>query len=163
MRNGNAKRIALGGMLAALAITIMCLGGMIPIATYICPILCALLAKTVLTFCGRRIGWAWYGAVSFLGLIIGPDKEGALVFLLLGSYPFVKPWMDRQKLSLLWKLLFFNIGIAVIYLFLSKLIGIDGIEEGAVAGGVIYGVLLVLGNITFFLLDRILSFQLPQK
>jgi len=44
----NAKQMALGGVLAALAVTIMSLGGMIPVATYVCPSLCMMLQFTVL-------------------------------------------------------------------------------------------------------------------
>ena len=41
-RNG-AKSVALGGVMAALAVVIMCMGGIIPLATYVCPMLCAVL------------------------------------------------------------------------------------------------------------------------
>ena len=33
----NAKNMALGGVMAALAVVIMCMGGLIPLATYVCP------------------------------------------------------------------------------------------------------------------------------
>ena len=54
MRN-NTKQIALGGVLAAVAVTIMSLGGLIPIATYVCPMLCCMTQFIVLRFCGRRL------------------------------------------------------------------------------------------------------------
>ena len=79
-RNG-AKSVALGGVMAALAVVIMCMGGIIPLATYVCPMLCAVLLAAVLRLTGRRIGWAWYGAVSLLSLLLGPDKEAAAVFV----------------------------------------------------------------------------------
>ena len=34
----HSKQIALGGVMAALAVTIMSLGGLIPVATYVCPV-----------------------------------------------------------------------------------------------------------------------------
>ena len=44
-RKTPASRIALGGVLAALAVVIMSLGGLIPIMTYVSPMLCALVLQ----------------------------------------------------------------------------------------------------------------------
>ena len=40
-----ARVIALGGVMAALAVTVMSLGGMSPVATYVIPMLCMLLEQ----------------------------------------------------------------------------------------------------------------------
>ncbi len=158
MRNGIAKRIALGGVLAALAIVIMCFGGMIPLATFICPMLCALIQYAVLRLCGQKTAWAWFGAVAILSLLLGPDKEAALVFCLIGCYPNMKPLFEKSKLSLLWKILFFNAAVGVLYGFLLKLFGMDALmseyEELGMIGLI---VMLLLGNACFFLLDRLLT------
>ena len=53
-----ASSVALGGVLAALAVVVMCLGTIIPVATYVCPMFCALLLQVVLKSCGVRIAWA---------------------------------------------------------------------------------------------------------
>ena len=98
MRKTPAAKISLGGMLAALAVVIMNLVGLIPVATFVCPMLCMMVLTLVVRFCGRRIGWAWYGAVSILSVLLGPDKEAAAVFVFLGYYPIVKPRLDRRKL-----------------------------------------------------------------
>ena len=110
-----ARRIALGGMLAALACVIMGMGGLIPVATYVVPMLSIFLLQFVFRSCGGRIAWAWYGAVAILGLLLCPDKEAAAVFLALGYYPIVKPRLDRKKLSWLWKGLLFNGTILILY------------------------------------------------
>ena len=91
MRRGEARVIAFGGMMAALAMTIMCVGGLIPIATFTCPVMSMLILAYVTKICGKRIGWAWYGAVAILGLMLAPDKEAAAVFAFIGFYPIVKP------------------------------------------------------------------------
>lgn len=164
MRQNNARRIALGGMLAAVAVVIMCLGGLIPIATYVCPMLCCLTAFAVLGFCGKRIAWAWYAVVSILSLLMGPDKEAAVIFLFLGYYPLLKPSIDRYKVSLIIKFLFFNISVAAAYWILINLLGLDQIaQENAEMG--VWGLvlLLVLGNVTFFLLDRLLDVMARKK
>ncbi len=153
-----AGNIALGGVLAAAALVIMCLGGLIPIATYVCPMLCCLTAALVLRTCGRRLGWAWYGAVAILSLLLGPDKEAAVIFLLLGYYPMVKPVLEKSPLQVLWKLLLFNGAIGIAYTALYRLMGMAELaEEYAFMGLWGLAVMLLLGNLLFFLLDRLLS------
>lgn len=161
----NAKQIALGGIMAALAITIMSMGGLIPVATYVCPMLCMLILSFVLQLCGGRIAWAWYGAVAILGLLMGPDKEAAAVFLFLGYYPILKPRMDRMKLQWLWKGLLFNAAILVMYWLLIHLFGMAQIAGDFDAlGSVMLIVMLAMGNLIFFLLDKVLSrFRLRKK
>ena len=157
-RKGAAQAMALGGILAAQAIVIMCMGGMIPVATYVCPMLCMLLLAVVLRLCGERVAWAWYGAVSILGLLMGPDKEAAAVFVFLGYYPILKPRLDGMKLKWLWKLLLFNCAIGIMYVLLIRLFGMDQISaEFQELGTVLTVVMLVMGNLIFYLLDRILD------
>lgn len=155
---GEARKIALGGMMAALAVVIMGLGGLIPVATFVCPMLCMLLLAFVTRFCGSQIGWAWYGAVAILSLLMGPDKEAASVFAFLGFYPIIKPRLDRMKLGFVLKLVLFNGLILAMYGLLIHLLGMSQIAaEYQELGTVMTAVMLVLGNVTFFLLDKILT------
>ena len=155
---GEARRIALGGMMAALAVVIMSLGGLIPVATFVCPMLCMLLLAFVTRFCGSRIGWAWYGAVAILSLLLGPDKEAASVFVFLGFYPIIKPKLDRMKLGAVLKLVLFNGLILIMYAVLIRLFGMDQIAaEYQELGTVMTIVMLVMGNVTFMLLDKVLT------
>ena len=89
--NRPAYSVALGGLLAALAVVIMGLGTLIPIATYVCPMACIVLTQVVLIICGRRIAWAWYGAVAILSCLLAPDKEAAAVFAFLVFTPSSSP------------------------------------------------------------------------
>ena len=153
-----AYAVALGGVLAALGVVIMCLGTIIPVATYICPMACMILAQVVLKTCGGKMGWAWYGAVAILSLLLAPDKEAAAVFAALGYYPLVKPRLEKRKFPWLWKGLLFNAVILALYWLLIHLFGLDALaEEFAESGRVMTVVTLLLGNVTFFLLDRVLS------
>ena len=159
-----ASVIALGGVMAALAVVIMSLGGLIPVATYVCPMLCALLLQIVRNLCGNRIAWAWYGAVAILGLLLSPDKEAAAVFVFLGYYPIVKPWLDKRKLKWLWKALLFNSATLLMYWLLMHLFGMTAIiEEFQGMGIAMTAVLLALGNVTFFLLDTLLGRKFKKR
>ena len=158
MRDKQAKSVALGGMLAALALVIMCLGGLIPVATYVCPVLCIILLSFVLQLCGRRLAWAWYAAVMLLCLFMAPDKEAAVIFAFLGYYPMVKTKLDKWPVSWLWKLFLFNVMIFLAYSVLIYLLGIDQVvSEYRQLGFWLTAITLFLGNLCLFLLDRVLS------
>lgn len=163
-RRTPAARVALGGVLAALAVVVMSLGGMLPVMTYVSPMLCALLLRVVLTLCGVRLAWAWYGAVALLSALLSADKEAAAVFVFLGYYPIVKPRLDALPLSWLWKLVLFNVSVGLMYFLLLRLFGMAQLrEEFRETGAVMLAVLLAMGNVTFFLLDRLLERNLLRR
>ena len=158
MRKTPAARIALGGMLAALANVIMNLVGMIPVATFVCPMLSMMILTLVIRFCGRRIGWAWYGAVAILSALLGPDKEAAAIFVFLGYYPLLKPGFDRLKSGTLLKFLFFNSVILLMYWLLINLFGLAQIaQEYRQLGLAMTIYTLITGNLIFLMLDKILA------
>ena len=101
MKRTTSKEMALCGVLAALALTVMILGGMFPAASYCCPVLACILLVPVVETCGRRIAWAWYGAVALLSCLLCPDPEAAALFLFLGYYPIIKGPLDRISPALL--------------------------------------------------------------
>ena len=153
-----AYPVALGGMLAAAAVVLMCIGTIIPVATYAAPVLCMMVCQMVVKICGSRIAWAWYGVVTILSLLLAPDKEAAAVFLVLGYYPIVKPKLDSMKWKWLWKGLLFNGSILLLYWVLLNLIGVAAlVQEFSGMGIAMTAVLLILGNVTFFLVDLILN------
>jgi hypothetical protein len=158
MGRNSAKSIALGGVMAALAVVIMCMGGVIPVATYVCPVLCSMILAVVLRLTGRRIAWTWYVAVALLSVLLGPDKEAAAVFVFLGYYPIVKPWLDQRKVPFLWKLALFNLSIGVMYALLIYLFRLEQvIRDFSEFGLVLTLITLLLGNVTLFMLDILLS------
>ena len=154
----NSRKLALGGMLAAVAVVIMCLGGFIPIATYVCPMLCCVTQFIVFRLCGRRLAWTWYCAVVILSLFFGPDKEAVAVFAFLGYYPILKPRIDTLPAKWLCKGILFNAAILTMYWLLIHLIGMVQLsEEFTELGIVTTAVMLVLGNVIFFMLDKVLD------
>lgn len=150
--------------MAALALVVMCLGGMIPLATYVCPMFCAVLLMVVLKLTGKRVAWAWYGAVSVLSMLLGPDKEAAAVFVFLGYYPILKPWLDKRKLAILWKLVLFNTAILAMYAVLIHVFGLAEVAaEFEELGTVMTAVTLALGNATLFMMDALLTLLEKRK
>ena len=157
------SNLALGGVLAALAVVILLLGGVLQIATYLAPMLASALLAVLLGRLPRSLCLGWWAAVSLLALLLCPDKELAFVFLFLGWYPMAKPALDRlPKLPrLLTKLLIFNAATAALYGFLILVLRLEAlVQEARETGAGLLILLLVLGNLTFLLFDLVLS-RLP--
>lgn len=164
MRRFSAKPVALGGVLAALALVLMCFVGLIPVATYICPMLCILICAVVLQYCGRRIAWAWYGAVAILALLLGPDLEAKILFLALGYYPLILPVFQKLRPQRLWKHLYFNAVILLVYSALFYVMGIDELlAEFQEVGAIGLGLLLIGANALFCILDMVLTQRFLKK
>lgn len=156
--------MAFGGVTAALAVVIMCLGGLIPLSTYVCPMLAMMILQLVLKSCGGRIAWTWYAAVTVLCMLMGPDKEAVAVFAFLGYYPILKPKLDKLPVRWLWKGIYFNLAISLTYLVLIHLLGMAELaKEFREMGMILFAVTLVLGNVSFFLIDRVLGRKWKRK
>jgi hypothetical protein len=102
--------------------------------------------------------------VAILSVLMAPDKEAAAVFVFLGYYPIVKPWMDKRKLSWLWKGLLFNCAILLMYWLLIHILGLSEIASDYEEAGIVMSiVMLLLGNVTFFMLDLVLGRRLMRR
>ena len=161
MRTGT-KQVALGGMLTAVAVVIMCMGSLIPVNTYVCPVLCILITRLVLLNCGKRIGWCYYMAVAILGLILAPDKEATVVYAFLGYYPMLKPRLDRVPKgvrSMVKAVLFTLAGVTAYWLMLSVM-GLESLQAEFDGLGTVGMVLLVaVWDVLFLLVDRLLEMK----
>lgn len=155
----NAKRMALGGILAALAVMVLALGGLIPAAAYCAPVLASAMLVPVISVCGCRLAWAWYAAVAILGSLLCPDPETAAVFVFLGYYPIVQAKLNRlpKALRIVLKLLLFHLAGAAMYAALIFLLGLSGIWEEFRQTALALQILTVaLAELTFLLTDRLL-------
>ena len=155
------KQIALCGCFAALAVTVMLLAGVIPVATYCGPVLGAALLSPVLVACGRRLAWVWYVAVAVLTLLLCPDLECSLLFACVGYYPIIRQRLEKirpRPLRLLGKLLVFNLAIGVMAVILGFVLGLEGLMREYLADGLwIFVLTYLLGNCTFLLTDQVLA------
>ena len=155
-----ARQIALGGILAALAVVILLLGGIIPVGTYLAPMLASLPLVVLLAELSKGLCVGWYAVTALLGILFCPDKETAFVFVFLGWYPLTKPCLDRlPKLpGLLCKLLIFNASIVSLYALLILVFHLEAlVREARETGAVMLIVLLLMGNLSFILFDVLLG------
>ena len=152
--------IVLGGVLAGLALVIMLLGGVIPVATYITPMLASLLLIGLLDRLKKPACFGWFAVTALLGILLCPDRETALVFLALGWYPIVCTDLNRlpKAFRLMVKLLIFNTAVGVMYGLMIFVFQMQALVEEAKEMTLwLLILLLVLGNVTFLLFDRLLQ------
>ena len=154
------KQVALGGVLAALALVLLLLGGIIPIGTYAAPMLASLPLIFLLAELPKALCVGWYAVVSILAVLLCPDRETAFVFVFLGWYPIAKPALDRlpRLLRIAAKLLIFNLAVAALYALLILVFRLEAlVNEAKETGLALLLVLLAMGNGTFLLYDLLLK------
>ena len=159
--NKNTRRVAVGGMMAALATAVLLLGGAIPAATFVGPAVAGLMLVPVLLEGGQRMALGAWIAVSALSLMLCADKEAALLFAFLGWYPAVKPRLDARLRG--WrgvpvKLALWNACAGAMATLIILVLRMDQvIAEYREMGRAILIAFVLLANVTLLLYDRLLG------
>lgn len=160
MRNGNTRKTALCGVLAALAVAVMFLGSSLSVATIASAVLASMVLIPVYAECGTGWGMLWFAAVAALAMLLTPQKETAFLFLFFGDYPVLRRYLSRIRPRVLqWgaKLLYVNAATAAAYglmLYVFRLSELTA--ELADMKHWMLAASLVLANVCFVLYDRLL-------
>lgn len=162
MRRGESRRIALCGVMGALAVVVMLMGSVIPVATFCAPLISSVLMLVVAIEHGMKTAMLLYLAVSLLALILVPDREMAMVFVFcLGYYPMLKAYLEKLHPALVrWaaKLAVFNGSIMAMYAVLLYIFPMQAlVDEFKETGKGFVVVLLAMGNLAFVIYDRALE------
>ena len=156
-----SRKMALTGMLCALAVVIMMLGGFIPLATFCCPALAGLMLIPVFVECGEKLGWCAYAAIAALSLMLCPDKEAALLLTFIGYYPILRWRLDQLRsrfLRVVAKLGVFNLAMIAMYALSILVLHMDQIlAEYREMGLALTVACLLIGNVTLLLYDRMIA------
>lgn len=152
--------MAICGVMSALGVCAMLLGGVIPLATYCAPMLASLVLIPVIAEAGRKLALASYVSVAILALLLGPDKEAALLYACLGWYPVAKWSLDRMRsrgLRIVVKLGIFNAAIALMMLLMTYLLNMQAVMvEYLAMSAPLLGMFIVMGNFCMLLFDRLI-------
>ncbi|MBQ2697152.1 MAG: hypothetical protein IJF59_00635 [Clostridia bacterium] len=120
-----------GGLMAAAAVVLMTLPHLFPSLTLTCAAMAGFLVLFVMMKWGVKPALLCYLTAGTLALLLLPQKETALEFLLFfGLYPLVKRWAELRVRGLLcWgvKFLYFNATLLLAWL-LCGLLGIPLVE-----------------------------------
>ena len=159
--NKQTRRMAVSGMMVALATAILLMGGVIPAATFVSPALAGIILIPVLAEGGQRMALGAWIAISALSLMLCADKEAALLFAFLGWYPVMK-WPLDAKLpgwrGLAVKLLLWNACAGAMAALIFFVLRMDQIiaEYREMSRGMLIA-FAVLANVTLVLYDRLLN------
>ena len=124
--------VALCALMAALGTVIMALGGLIPIATYCSPMIAGVLLLPVMSELGDR--WAvmtWF-VTALLSLLLSIDREAAFLYLFIGYYPILRPYLDAVSSKVLRFLLksgFFTLTLGAMYALLIWVLQLGEVLE----------------------------------
>lgn len=156
----NSMKLALCGMLTALATTGMFLTNLIPIASYTLPAIGGALTVIAVLEIGKSWAWSVYIASSLLSVLVVVDKEAVAMFVLFfGYYPIIKANLEQMKkkyLGWLAKLAVFNLSMILEFWLALHLLGVPA-ESFTLFGLYLPWVFLLVGNIAFFLYDYCIS------
>ena len=156
-----SREMALGGMLSALALVILLLGGVIPLATYCCPMLAILVLLPVQEECGPRLSFTAWAAVSLLALMLVADRELCLFYVFFGLYPLLRPKLNALRsraLRLLLKIAYCSLATLLIYALLIFVLGLEAVAADFQGISALMALaMLILDNVTFLLLDVLIG------
>lgn len=158
---GNTAKTALCGMVSALSVALMMFEGLIQVASIAVPAMAGCLLIPVVAEAG--LGWALgsYGTTAVLCLLLAPDREAALIYLLFfGYYPVLFAVLGRIRSGAArWaaKLMIFNAAAAGEALLATYVLGIpfEDIPFLPAPWGIIG--LLIAANLVFVLYDFTLA------
>lgn len=118
--SASTKKIALNGILGALAVICILLASVLPTNRLSFYALSSFFIAVSIIETGARSGWVFYVATSLLALIIVPDKLGIVPYaVFFGLYGLVKYYMeklDKIVIEYVLKFIYFNIcmGLAIL-------------------------------------------------
>lgn len=161
-RQRKSGRVALCGVLCALAMTLMLAGSIFPFATFCAPAFGGALLIPIAAECGMRMAWVGYAALSLLSILFVPDKECAFIFVFLfGCYPLLKAWLHRirwRAVRIAAKAAAFNLLVFACYGVLLFVFPVQQlVDEFAAAAPWALAGLAVLGNLCFWVYDAALG------
>lgn len=158
MKNGKtAYKVALCGVVAALALVLMMLTTVVSAGTYALPMISGILLTVIVLEFNTKWALAVYFAVSVLSFIISGDKEAVLYFIMFfGFYPIIKSNIERvHSKAVQWiiKFALFNACMAASFYMGVYLLGVP-VESFSIFGVNLPIVFLLIGNIFFPLYDK---------
>lgn len=151
--------------MTALGTVIMFCTGLIPIGTYALPAISGVLLIMIVIEMGPKWAWVVYGAISILSLLLAPDREASLIFVMFfGYYPIVKALLERlSKKGIAWLLKFviFNAAMVVDFMISIFVLAVPK-DSFTVMGIYLPWIFLLLGNLVFLIYDYALSLLVGQ-
>ena len=153
--------IALCGILSALGVVIMMITAIVPTATYAMPAMASLLLTVIVIEINRNWALASYFVVSVLSLLLVPDKESVVFYILFfGYYPIYKQIIESkikfQWLQWILKIAVFSISAVAVYYIAIHILGVPT-DEFVLFGVNVPLLFLLAGIVVFIMFDRAMT------
>ncbi len=151
-----SAKTALGGIIAALSVTVMLLT-VIPAMTYVSPMVAGVLLTLIVIEADKKWAFGVYAVTAVLSILLAGDKEAAIIYAtFFGYYPIIKAFIESVKSrALTWVIKFavFNAAAVGSYLLMVYVLGlpIEGLND---FGKWSIPIILGAGNIAFVFYDR---------
>lgn len=151
-------KVAVGGVVSALCLTLMFMTGVFPLLSMAIPIYAGALMIIVATEVSSSWAFAAFCAVSLLSVFLTPDKEASSLFIMFfGYYPIISPKLEKIRFSaakITLKLLLFNASIIIWYKLTALLLGVyDFFGDFSFLGKYAVAGVIIFINLVFLLYD----------
>lgn len=147
------KALAFCGIMTALGVVILLLGGFLGVGTYAAPMLVGLMLLPVGSGYGTKYHVLVWLGVGVLALILVSDVEESLMFLgFFGWYPILRPRLQRLPKVLGWvaKFALFNGVLVALEALVLLVLAPEALEASFLV------VLLAMANLVFFVYDLVI-------
>lgn len=118
------SRIALGGILGALAVICLFLAVVLPTNRLAFYALSSFFSSIVIIESGLKAGWLFFAATTLLSAIIIPDKVGVVPYVIFfGIYGIIKFYIERLNkivLEYLLKYIYFNLCVVFAIIMIKQ-------------------------------------------
>lgn len=147
----NTRKVALSGILGALAVICLLLATVLPTNRLSFYALSSFFIAIATIENGIKAGWLFYAATSLLALIIVPEKLGLVPYVIFfGIYGLVKYYiekLDKLVIEYVLKYVYFNICVGITLISVSKLFGFSLTAE------IPWWLIIAALEIVFFIYD----------
>lgn len=160
--NKVSYRVALGGVVSSLCIFSMFLTGVMPFLYLTLPMIAGALMTIIVVEVNKSWAFLTYAAVSLLSIFVSPNKEAAIIFILLfGYYPIIKDSIEKLRFRLIRvmiKFILFNIIAVIDYQITLYILGVSDMADDFATFGK-YGIYIfwIFCNFVFFIYDYALT------
>lgn len=153
-----SKQMALCGLLTALAVVVLLLGGAMGIGTFAGPVLAMVVLLPILEEYGAKAAVTAYIATALLGFFLVPELELAMVYGAFGWYPVLRPRIAGLPSRMLRVAARLALCTGVCLLLYGGVLRLLGMTADLIEATPLFNLaLLALGNLTFLVMDLALE------
>ncbi|MBQ8850692.1 MAG: hypothetical protein IJ011_10205 [Clostridia bacterium] len=149
------KRLAFSAILSALGVVLLYVGALISVLDISMAVIASICCIFAVIEYGGYYPWLIYAVTGVLSLLVLPQKEAAVMYILFfGFYPIIKEKLEKKKKLLSWilKEVIFNVALCVMLVLSHFLLAADASEPA-----ILYVVFVILAEIAFPLYDLALT------